>query len=170
MQELDASEFLYTMAQAYRNIFRNGDPQTVRLKDISPYSSQALNDASADSLTKLQFWTYRPVRWRTSPIGIENEQHPIPVDLVLYQNYPNPFNPITRIRFDIPLNQHRTTNNLQLVIYDILGREIGTLANEQLKPGSYEVEFGGTNYSSGVYFCKLVAGNVSQTKKMVLIK
>jgi hypothetical protein len=57
-----------------------------------------------------------------------------------------------------------------LKIYDILGREVTTLINEQLKPGAYEVEFDGTNYPSGVYFYKLTAGEFTETKRMVLIK
>jgi hypothetical protein len=58
----------------------------------------------------------------------------------------------------------------KLVIYDILGHEVATLVNEQLHPGTYEVEWDGTNYSSGVYYYKLTAGNYMETKKMVLIK
>ncbi len=58
----------------------------------------------------------------------------------------------------------------RLVIYDILGREITTLINEQLQPGTYEVGWEGSNYPSGVYFYKLIAGYYAETKKMVLLK
>ena len=58
----------------------------------------------------------------------------------------------------------------QLTIYDILGREITTLVNEELKPGTYEVQWDGTNYPSGVYFYKLVAVEYAETKRMVLVK
>lgn len=176
MQELDASEFLYTMAQVYRNIYRSGNPQTVRLKDISPYTSQSLYNTSADSLTKLQFWTYKPVRWRTSPTGIKNEQNQIPVNFVLYQNYPNPFNPITKIRFDIPTPQSPLSERgnkrgfVKLIVYDILGREVATLVNEQLKLGTYEVDWNAAGFTSGVYFYRIQVENYSETKKVILLR
>jgi hypothetical protein len=59
---------------------------------------------------------------------------------------------------------------VRLVIYDILGREIATLVNQQLKPGTYEVEWDASNYPSGVYFYKLLTSEFIETKKMVLIK
>jgi hypothetical protein len=59
---------------------------------------------------------------------------------------------------------------VRLVIYDVLGREVAVLVNELLKPGAYEVEFDGTNYPSGVYFYKIMAGDFVETRKMVLIK
>jgi hypothetical protein len=58
----------------------------------------------------------------------------------------------------------------KIIIYDLLGREIATLVNEQLKPGSYEVEWDGSAYASGVYFYALIAEHYSQTKKMILMK
>lgn len=91
----------------------------------------------------------------------------------LYENYPNPFNPVTKIRFSIPqmgiLDAERR-QGVQLKIYDILGREIASLINEQLKPGIYEVTFDASNYPSGVYFYKLIADEYSVSKKMILIK
>jgi len=59
---------------------------------------------------------------------------------------------------------------VRLVIYDILGREVAVLVNNELKPGTYEVEWDGTNFVSGVYFCKLVSNEFVDTKKMILIK
>jgi flagellar hook assembly protein FlgD len=89
----------------------------------------------------------------------------------LSQNYPNPFNPVTKIKFDIPLDSRlRGNDNVTLKIYDILGREIATLVNEGLQPGTYDVEWDGTNYCSGVYFYVLITAEYSETKKMVLIK
>jgi hypothetical protein len=88
----------------------------------------------------------------------------------LEQNYPNPFNPSTVISYRLPVNSMVT-----LKIYDILGNEITTLVNEEKPAGSYVVEFniysdGGQNLVSGVYFYKLQAGDLIQTKKMVLMK
>jgi hypothetical protein len=83
----------------------------------------------------------------------------------LEQNYPNPFNPSTSIRFNIPKLSHA-----KLVVYDVVGREVVTLVNEMKQPGSYEAVFNAENYSSGVYFFRLEAGDFTDVKKMVLIK
>jgi len=81
------------------------------------------------------------------------------------QNYPNPFNPITNIRYSIPY-----TENVKLIVYDVMGREIATLVNEKQSPGTYEATFDGSAFASGVYFYKLIAGDFSKTKKLLLIK
>ena len=97
----------------------------------------------------------------------------MPNKFSLYQNYPNPFNPVTKIKFDIPefpLSKGGLKGVVTLKIYDILGKEIQTLVNEQLQPGSYEVTFDGSNLPSGIYFYKLTSGNFSATKKLVLLK
>ncbi len=91
----------------------------------------------------------------------------------MQQNYPNPFNPSTSIQYAISSTQFVT-----LKVYDLLGREVATLVNEEKPAGSYNVEFsakGGPESSikhpaSGVYFYRLQAGNYFDTKKMILIK
>jgi photosystem II stability/assembly factor-like uncharacterized protein len=83
----------------------------------------------------------------------------------LYQNYPNPFNPSTVISFQLVVSSYT-----KLTIYDMLGNEVSTLVNEQLKPGTYEVEWDGSNYSSGVYNYKLQTEEYTETKRMVLLK
>jgi hypothetical protein len=104
-------------------------------------------------------------------IGIQPISSEIPKSFSLSQNYPNPFNPSTKIKFDIPQDSRLHGNDgVLLVVYDILGREVSTLVNEQLKPGTYEVEFDGTNYSSGMYFYKLTTESFNETRKMVLLK
>ena len=104
-------------------------------------------------------------------IGINIIGENLPIDYNLYQNYPNPFNPITRIKFDIPAVGQRHAFDVHLIIYDILGREIAVLVNEQLKAGTYEVDFDGANYPSGVYFYKLTIDNEQlAVRKMVLMK
>jgi photosystem II stability/assembly factor-like uncharacterized protein len=103
------------------------------------------------------------------PIGIKSISSEIPERFSLYQNHPNPFNPATRIKFDIPPSKG-ARGMTRLVIYDVLGKEVAILVNENLKPGSYEAEWDGTNYPSEVYFYKLETDNFSVTKKMVLIK
>jgi hypothetical protein len=107
------------------------------------------------------------------PIGIKQISSEIPDKFNLSQNYPNPFNPSTKIKFDIPnfpLMKGVRGMSVRLTIYDLLGREVATLVNRQLQPGTYEVEWDGTNYPSGVYFYKLSAGDYIETKKMVLVK
>jgi hypothetical protein len=97
----------------------------------------------------------------------------IPLEYSLSQNTPNPFNPVTKIKFDLPKSNPGLNNGqgfVRLVIYDALGREAAELVNQHLPPGSYEVEWDGTNYPSGVYFYKLITDNVILTKKMVLVK
>ena len=105
-------------------------------------------------------------------IGIENLGTGIPVNFKLYQNFPNPFNPLTIIKFDIPYSSFSFGEGLRvrLAIYDILGKEIAVLVNEELKPGSYQVKWEASGFSSGIYYYKLVSGDYSQTRKMVLIK
>jgi hypothetical protein len=108
----------------------------------------------------------------TTMTAIQKLSNNVPDNFYLYQNYPNPFNPVTKIKFDIPATPLSSGEGMgvRLIIYDVLGREVTTLVNEQLRPGTYEVEFDGTNYPSGVYFYKLIAGNFEETKKMIFIK
>ncbi|RPI19764.1 MAG: T9SS C-terminal target domain-containing protein [Ignavibacteriae bacterium] len=101
---------------------------------------------------------------------VSNEGELIPDKYILYQNYPNPFNPTTKIRFDIPSNVKRQTSNVKLVIHNVIGKEITTLINEQMNPGTYEVEWDASNYPSGIYYYKLTSGDYSETKKMIFIK
>jgi hypothetical protein len=99
--------------------------------------------------------------------GIERISSEIPSSFNLYQNYPNPFNPTTKIKFAI-LNG--VVGQTFLSVYDILGREVATLVNEKLSPGTYEVEWNAADYPSGVYFYKLQTEDYSETKKLVLLK
>ena len=83
----------------------------------------------------------------------------------LSQNYPNPFNPSTVINFSIPQNEFVTID-----IYNALGEKVYSLVNEQIEAGVHSVEFVNENLSSGIYFYKMVAGNFSETKKLILLK
>ncbi len=106
----------------------------------------------------------------------------VPTDFSLEQNYPNPSNPTTTIRFTIPTSplnpspyqgEGQRERLITLKVYDVLGREIATLVNEESATGgagSYEVEFDGANLTSGIYFYQLRAGNFVETKKMILLK
>jgi hypothetical protein len=94
----------------------------------------------------------------------ENSKN-IPVDFALYQNYPNPFNPKTIISYQLAANC-----NITLKVFDIIGKEVRTLVNEEKQKGSYKVEFDGSNLTSGIYFFRLKAGNFISTRKMTLLK
>ncbi len=98
-------------------------------------------------------------------IGINPISSYIPSEFSLSQNYPNPFNPMTKIKFQMP-NQRF----VKLVVFDMLGREASVLVNEELKPGTYEVNFYGSKFSSGTYFYTLIAGEYRETKSMILLK
>ena len=103
-------------------------------------------------------------------IGIRTISNNNPEKYNLYQNYPNPFNPVTRIKFNIPSFIRRGAGVVILKVFDVIGREIMTLVNEQLNPGTYEVTWDATNFSSGVYFYSLETKEYRETRKMVVIK
>ena len=98
-------------------------------------------------------------------IGITPVHGEVPNTFKLHQNYPNPFNPVTDIKFDVPSSSFVT-----LSVYNILGDEIEILVDDQMNPGSYNVDWDASNFPSGVYIYKMVSGNFIQTKKMILIK
>ena len=104
------------------------------------------------------------------PIGIEPISSEIPQRYELLQNYPNPFNPMTKLRFNIPATVETTRRVVSLRVYDVLGKEIAVLVNENLKPGIYEIEWDASNIPSGVYFYSLITNEFTQTKKMVVLK
>jgi len=107
---------------------------------------------------------------KKSEANSNDDSHNIVAEFILYQNYPNPFNPTTKISFTIPFVGTGLALSVQLKVYDILGNEVATLVNEEKEPGYYEVEFNATQFSSGVYFYRLQAGDFVQTKKMILLR
>lgn len=109
-------------------------------------------------------------RWRigyaTATItGIAQRAHEIPQQVMLSQNYPNPFNPATVVSYELS-----AVDDVRLVVYDLLGREVTVLVNERKPAGSYTVRFDGSGRASGVYFYRLTAGSFAQTRKMILVK
>jgi N-acetylneuraminic acid mutarotase len=98
-------------------------------------------------------------------VGIESEEEVEPKQFALYPNTPNPFNPSTTIRYSIPKSSEVT-----LTIYDLLGREIETLVNKNQTPGEYSVVWNGQVHPSGIYICRLRAGDFTETRKLVLQK
>lgn len=101
---------------------------------------------------------------------VQNISTNIPREFKLYQNYPNPFNPFTKIRFDVPKNNGHKSMNIRLYIFDIKGREIAMLINQELEPGSYKIDLDASKYPSGSYYYKIVTDEFTDTKKMALVK
>jgi len=173
----------------------NGD---YHLKDLSPCIAGGI-----DSIEISGLWYYSPLtdierNVRPNPegsnpdlgayesplpsaVGINNNMNKILTEFEIKQNYPNPFNPITTIKYSIPDLETGHAPSLRYVtlkVYDILGREIAVLVNEEQKPGYYEVKWDAGNQPSGVYFYRISAGDPSansgqdyvETKKMILMK
>lgn len=98
-------------------------------------------------------------------IGINKFETGIPTEYKLEQNYPNPFNPVTMIKFSVP-----KSGNITLKVFNLIGKEVAVVVDENLSAGYYEVDFDASNMPSGIYFYKLEANNFTATKKMILIR
>ena len=104
--------------------------------------------------------------WDTVVTDVENPDMQNTVkQFVLKQNYPNPFNPSTTIEYQLPNN-----GEVNLKIYDILGREVAILVNEIKKSGKYSIEWNASQMASGVYFYRLSSGTNNNVKKLLLLK
>jgi uncharacterized delta-60 repeat protein len=98
-------------------------------------------------------------------VGVQYVNSEIPDKYSLGQNYPNPFNPVTNIKFSIP-----KASNVKLAVFDIQGREIAQLVNQELGSGIYNVDFDASHLASGTYFYRMETADFSDVKKMILIK
>ena len=96
--------------------------------------------------------------------GIQNNNQ-IPSGFSLSQNYPNPFNPVTNIKFALPVS-----GNVTLRIFDVTGKEVAQLINQNMEAGSHEINFNASGFASGVYFYKMETNGFSDIKKMMLVK
>ncbi len=124
---------------------------------------------SSSNIDSINFHLYRV------SVGIKQISSVVPSEYKLYQNYPNPFNPSTIIRYQItpltpPFGKGGTGGFVTLKVYDILGKEVATLVNNKQIPGVYEVTWEASQYPSGIYFYRLISGDFSETKKMLMIK
>jgi len=98
-------------------------------------------------------------------IGVENISSEIPSGYSLSQNFPNPFNPVTTIQFAVPV-----TEKVSIVIYDALGREVSRPVNQILTAGTYKINWNAGMLSSGIYYYKMISGNYSEVRKMIVLK
>ena len=121
---------------------------------INPSTGWAVGNAGA-----ILKWTDPPV------VSVKNEIGPVPTEYALSQNYPNPFNPTTTIEYSVV-----KAGVVELKVYDMLGREVATLADGQHNAGTFSVVFDARNLSSGVYFYRLNAGEFRSTKSLLLMK
>ncbi len=146
--------------------------------NLNDYSSSVVADNSGNTyVTGRSFgsgsnYDFATIKY-SDLVGIQPVNNQAPDKFRLSQNYPNPFNPSTKIKFDVPLSslsERGAGGFISLKIYDVLGHEIATLVNEQLKPGTYEVNWDASNYPSGTYLYTLTTEYFNQTKRMVVLK
>ncbi len=114
--------------------------------------------------------------------GVKIISNEIPKEFTLHQNYPNPFNPQTKIRLEVPLLKNNKPGEvrgalIKIQVYDVTGRLVESLLDQITQPGVYEKTWNGTNYSSGIYFYRVIIAdpmdnsiNYFATRKMVLMK
>ncbi|HEX2787301.1 MAG TPA: YCF48-related protein [Ignavibacteria bacterium] len=124
----------------------------------------AKGDTYLNSVTKLKQYADQ-IKSFYETVNIKNISGVVPSSFELFQNYPNPFNPNTTISFNLPRAEF-----LKLRVFDITGKEIAILINQQMDLGAYKITWNGARFSSGVYFYKLETPNFTDTKKMVLVK
>lgn len=117
------------------------------------------------AVTAAQFTAPKIVRMVKKPVSVRPEPNAVITGYALEQNFPNPFNPSTSIRFTVALE-----GNVMLKVYDLLGREVATLVNENLKAGGYSTEFDASGLASGTYIYKLSANGTSVSRKMSVLK
>jgi beta-glucuronidase len=117
-------------------------------------------------MTRLQS-VYRPFREssETAVLGVDEPVAGIPSQVRLEQNFPNPFNPTTVVRYHVPV-----ASIVRLSVYDLLGREVALLVNEENAPGSYAVRFDAGGLASGAYYCRLSTGGSVYTRAMLLVR
>ncbi len=133
-------------------------PNFMGWSSITLYFDQTFTFHSSDEIS---FW----LKDKYYSLNTEHDHYIIPKEFTLYQNYPNPFNPTTTIQYELPQR-----SDVQITIYDLLGREVTTLVSQTQDAGYKSVQWNASQVSSGMYFYQIRAGNYLQTKKMVVLK
>jgi hypothetical protein len=165
------TDFLRVYRSAGDSVTLNGLTNPDTITSTAADGSLAFRFVSDNSGTNSDGWAAMITADIISSIREDNSKTELPNVYELAQNYPNPFNPSTNIKFQIaPAAGGPNSNHVTLKVYDILGKEVATLVNEQLAPGSYETTFEAKGLASGVYFYRLQAGGYVQTKKLILQK
>ncbi|MEE9429690.1 MAG: CotH kinase family protein [Melioribacteraceae bacterium] len=159
---------------------------SVRYDNTDPWSSSAAGNGKTLELRNPNLDNSSSANWKVSSttgtpgkqndsftVGVKKEKDSLPTQFKLEQNYPNPFNPTTTISYSTPNvadASFTSTTNVELKIYDVLGKEIKTLINKVLSPGNYSIKFDASSLSSGVYYYQIKVGKFIKTKKMILLK
>ncbi len=157
----------YIYAGTYSGVFQSTDGGATWSKFGTGLPNAVVDGLAVQySSNVLRVGTHGRGAWQIGILTGIAEPANAPANFTLGQNYPNPFNPSTIISYQLPMN-----NRVVLKVYDVLGREVRTLVNgEEESAGSHTVNFNATDLPSGVYFYRLDAGTLSETKKMVLIR
>jgi hypothetical protein len=138
--------------------------ETMGFRTYSPASANVFNITIDQSQTPSMWFGLE--KFGNGIVGtVPGEENTVPHEFLLEQNYPNPFNTTTKIQFTVVDRQLTTVR-----VYDVVGREVATLVNEVREPGTYTVQFEGSNFASGVYLYQLTAGGRVATKSMLLVK
>ncbi len=146
------------------NIMFNSDflgtlDNSIRLNDKAVLICSDLNGTTLDRFAKI-------INYDLSSITTNiNESEKMPSEFSLSQNYPNPFNPTTSINYSVPSSEY-----VSLKVYDLLGKEVATLVNQEMNAGNYNVKFDASNFSSGIYFYTIETDKYNKTMKMLLLK
>ena len=160
LEVIDIGAYANDIKGVVDNIIINPNIEFTQLDASVDNSNLLLQIASTSRVGSIIRPPHNPLT-PTDDIGT----YPAPGKPNLHQNYPNPFNPQTKIAFTIS-----ELSNVSLNVYDLSGKQVGELVNEQKAPGNYEVIFNGQNLASGFYIYKLTAGSFTEIKKMSLIK
>jgi hypothetical protein len=150
----------YTLGTMRWNIVTNCTSTNMTFRIPPSTFPTVVLDSLVPLVSGTTFTTTNPVITGNFNISLE-----IPSEFKLYENYPNPFNPTTSIKYDIAQNSF-----VKLTVYDVTGKAVETLVNENLNAGKYEATWSGVNYASGVYFAKIEAGSYNHIVKMLMIK
>ncbi|MHB8580205.1 MAG: T9SS type A sorting domain-containing protein [Ignavibacteriaceae bacterium] len=144
-------------------------PDTLAVLDslrLKPKSSYTISVDAYNAYGDTTNATNNGVVFYTPTItGIFDKQNNTPNTFKLYQNYPNPFNPTTILKYSIPKSSIVT-----IKVYDLIGREVAVLVNEEKPAGDYSITFNASNLASGIYFYNMQAGSFEKTQKMILLK
>lgn len=125
----------------------------------------AIYDADNSTVWNVGTWLGDSSSLKMGVTKTENISNNLPKDFRLFQNYPNPFNPSTTVKYAVPY-----ASRVNITVYDITGRVVKTLVNEDKPAGTYSVQFNAENLASGMYLYRIACGNFTQVKKMVLLK
>lgn len=140
-------------------------PQASATSRVNASVGEGIVGGSRQADTEVESGFIAGVIFRGATSAVPDQSTGLPVSFSLSQNFPNPFNPSTVIRYQVPVASH-----VRLAVYDILGREVRVLVNEQKTAGRYEVKFGASGLASGVYVYRMQAGAFADTKKLLLLK